>query len=115
MASGIFAVLRHGPCDGTTKKISQAVLAAGHTTCSGQTYIFVGPVSRGSNEYYFDYQAGASTGSAGDATVAPKTHSGWNDLRNVTKHNVHASLKQSHAATSAALRDLAKLPKVRRG
>jgi len=115
VATTYIAWLSGGPCDGIQKKLTATQFDSGHTTCSGETYIKTGDKLPGENVWVFQYQAQASTGSAGGDTIAPHTHSGWRDLRNVTKHNVHASLKQSHAATSTALRDLAKLPKVRRG
>lgn len=115
MADTYLALLKGGPCDGKVKKLTATQFRSGYTTCSGETYIKTDSFLRGSGEWVFEYQAGASTGSAGGDTIAPHTHSGWRDLRNVTKHNVHATLKQSHSATSAALRDLSKLPKVRRG
>jgi len=107
------ALLVDGPCDQKVKKISAAAFHAGYTTCSGQTYIKTDSFLRGSGEWVFEYQKGASTGSAGDYVVPPRTHQGWNQLRHTLNTVMPTALHQSRAGTAAALRTLSKLHKVR--
>lgn len=113
MTTTYTAWLEGGPCDGTQKKLTATQFQSGHTTCSGQTYIKTGAKLPGENVYVFAYQDNASTGSAGSSMVAPKTHHGWNSLRQTFNHVMPSTLRKSQHATDAALRSLAKLPKVR--
>jgi len=113
MAATYLARLVDGPCDGTTKKLTQAQFNTRQTTCSGQTYIYTGTYVRQSGWYLFEYQAGASTGSAGAYAVPPRTHQGWNHLRHTLNTVMPTAIHHSRAGTAAALRTLSKLPKVR--
>lgn len=104
-------VLSGGPCDGNTGQLTPAIEQSGQLTCSGHIYKITSPVqNQGGREVFKDAGPVPAPKPTGGA---PRTHSGWQDLRNSVNHNFPAALRASEKSTAAALRSLSRGRKVR--
>ena len=115
MATTYHVYLNGGPCDGSTRTLTQQQFNSGSLTCKGTTYLYNPDQVIAGHRYIFDAVPVQSGGTGGSSTsTAPQAHQGWNRLRQSINRNLPAALASVNRNQQAALRELGHRRKVRR-
>jgi hypothetical protein len=110
----VTAYLQGGPCDGRTRKLTQAETKSGSLTCGGDLYLFDGGKLRPNGDTIFkDAGKAPPPGPIGTSLAAPRAHKGWADMRRSVNHGWPAALRASDHQIRAALRSLGRAHKVK--
>lgn len=104
-------VLKGGPCDGKTGRLSPPIVSAGQLVCKNGIYKITSPVQVVGGREVFKYAGKVSSG--GDGGGAAHAHGGWKDVRHSVNHTMPRSLNRAHSHLEAALRSLSHSRKVR--
>lgn len=116
MATTYHVYLNGGPCDGTTRTLTQHQFDSGSLTCKGTTYIYNPDQVIKGHRYIFDavpVQSGGGGGGSSSST-GPQAYSGWTALRRSLNRDLTSAVRQIRRNQSAAWRELAHRRTVRR-
>lgn len=106
--------LNGGPCDGTTKNLTQKQYDSKVTTCKNTVYKYDPAAGQGFELPVFSSSDtyGAPSGSGG-ILRGPHALSGWKALRRSVNKGMPEALNASQRSRRAALRSLSRARKVR--
>lgn len=104
--------LQDGPCQGTTKILTDAEFKSGQTKCGGATYVDTGGYIGRPPVHLFEYQDTGGGGGGGGYKVPARVHKAWGDLQRSFNHHMPSALKHSRQTVDAGLRTLGHARKV---